>query len=129
MMAGDPRERLHAWLHGKGMPTSPTPWRTLPSPSPAATSDVVTPKSYALYFKDRAFEEAVREVFGRPLRIKLSTGEAAARPAPISLATPPKADAEDEVTGRALANPGSAAFPRSLRRRSSQSSQPQGVDT
>ena len=67
--------------------------------------NVVTPKSYALYFKDRGFEEAVREVFGRPLRIKLSTGEAAAGPSPISMPTPPKADAEDEVTGRALANP------------------------
>ena len=66
---------------------------------------MVAPKSYALYFKDRGFEEAVREVFGRPLRMKLTTGEAAAGPAPVSMAAPPKAEAEDEVTGRALANP------------------------
>ena len=41
---------------------------------------VVAPKSYALYFKDKAFEAALQQVFGRPLRLKLTTGEAAAAP-------------------------------------------------
>ena len=68
--------------------------------------NVTAPKSYGLYFRDRAFDDAVREVFGRPLRMKLTTGDAgAAGPAPVSLAAPPKSHAEDEVTGRALANP------------------------
>ena len=67
--------------------------------------NVSAPKSYALYFKDPGFEEAVREVFGRPLRVKVTTGEAAAGPAPIAVAAPPKGDAEDEVTGRALDHP------------------------
>ena len=89
----------------KASPTWPTPWRTPRITIAGGDLNVVAPKSYALYFKDRGFEEAVREVFGRPLRIKFTTGEAAARPAPISLAAPPKADDEDEVTGRALANP------------------------
>ena len=40
--------------------------------------NVVAPKSYGLYFKDRGFEEAVREVFGRPLRLKFTPGDAAA---------------------------------------------------
>jgi hypothetical protein len=105
MIAGDPRERLHAWLHEKGNAHLADAVENASLTITGGDLNVVAPKSYALYFKDRGFEEAVREVFGRPLRIKLSTGEAAAGPAPISMPTPPKADAEDEVTGRALANP------------------------
>jgi hypothetical protein len=37
--------------------------------------------------------------------MKLTTAEAAAGPAPISGAAPLKAEAEDEVTGRALDHP------------------------
>jgi DNA polymerase III subunit gamma/tau len=105
MIAGDPRERLHAWLHEKGNVHLADAVENASLTITGGDLNVVTPKSYALYFKDRGFEEAVREVFGRPLRIKLSTGETAVGPAPISMPTPPKADAEDEVTGRALANP------------------------
>ena len=48
--------------------------------------------------KDAAFEEAVREVFGRPLRIKITIGDAASR-GPRRADATPKADDEDEVTG------------------------------
>ncbi len=66
---------------------------------------MVAPKSYGLYFRDRAFEDAIREVFGRPLRLKFTPGDAAAGgPGAGSLAVP-KSDGEDEVTGRALSNP------------------------
>jgi DNA polymerase-3 subunit gamma/tau len=105
MIAGDPRERLHAWLHEKGNAHLADAVENAALTITGGDLNVVAPKSYALYFKDRGFEEAVREVFGRPLRIKLTTGDAAAGPAPISMVAPPKADSEDEVTGRALANP------------------------
>jgi DNA polymerase III subunit gamma/tau len=62
---------------------------------------VVTAKSYALYFKDGAMEAAVREVFGKPLRMKVTVGDAAP-PAAIQLA--PSAG-EDQATSRALAHP------------------------
>ena len=62
---------------------------------------VVTGKTYSLYFKDAGLEAAVREVFGKPLRIKVTVGDAAP-PAAIQLA--PSA-AEDQVTSRALAHP------------------------
>jgi DNA polymerase-3 subunit gamma/tau len=105
MTAGDPRQRLHAWLHEKGNAHLADAVENSALTITNGDLNVVAPKSYALYFKDPGFDEAVREVFGRPLRLKLITGEAAAGPAPINLAASPKAEAEDEVTGRALANP------------------------
>jgi hypothetical protein len=39
-------------------------------------------KYHSMDMKSLPNEEAVREVFGRPLRIKLTTGDAAAGPAP-----------------------------------------------
>ena len=106
MPAGDPRQRLHTYFHEKGNPHLADAVENASITVTGGDLNVVAPKSYALYFKDRAFEEAIREVFGRPLRLKLKTGEdSAAGPAPVSLAAPPKSDDEDEVTGRALANP------------------------
>jgi len=53
--------------------------------------------------KDRSFIEALREVFARPLNLKLSADdspEAAPREA-----APAAAESADEAAGRALANP------------------------
>jgi DNA polymerase-3 subunit gamma/tau len=105
MSAGDPRQRLHAWFHEKGNAHLADAVENASITVAGGELNVVAPKSYGLYFRDKAFEEAIREVFGRPLRLKITTGDAsAAGPAPPSLGTP-KSDAEDEVTGRALANP------------------------
>jgi DNA polymerase-3 subunit gamma/tau len=105
MIAGEPRERLHAWLHEKGNAHLADAVENAFVTITGEDLNVVAPKSYALYFKDRGFEDAVREVFGRPLRLKLTTPEAAAGPAPVSLAAPAKAEAENEVAGRALSHP------------------------
>jgi len=105
MTAGDPRQRLHAWLHEKGNAHLADAVENAFVTITGEDLNVVAPKSYALYFKDRGFEDAVREVFGRPLRLKLTTPEAAAGPAPVSLAAPAKAEAENEVAGRALSHP------------------------
>jgi len=104
-IAGEPRERLHAWLHEKGNAHLADAVENASVTITGEDLNVVAPKSYALYFKDRGFEDAVREVFGRPLRLKLTTPEAAAGPAPVSLAAPAKAEAENEVAGRALSHP------------------------
>jgi DNA polymerase III subunit gamma/tau len=103
--AGDPRQRLHAYLHEKNNAHLADAVEGSSITITGGDLNIVAPKSYALYFKDRGFEDAVKEVFGRPLRMKLTTGEAPAGPAPVAVAAPPKAEAEDEVTGRALANP------------------------
>ncbi|MEO8596549.1 MAG: DNA polymerase III subunit gamma/tau [Candidatus Solibacter sp.] len=104
VMAGDPRERLHAWLHENKHTHLADAVENASLTIAAGELSVVAPKSYGLYFKDRAFEEALREVFGKPLRVKFTPGDAAA-PAPISLAAPKPAAAEEDATGRALANP------------------------
>jgi hypothetical protein len=105
MTAGDPRERLHAHLHEKGHAHLADAVENASVTLSGGDLNVVAPKSYGLYFKDPAFDGAVREVFGRPLRLKVSAPEAGAEPSPISIAAPRRNAAEDEVTGRALANP------------------------
>jgi hypothetical protein len=69
-----------------------------------AELQVQTAKSYAMYFKDRGFEAAVREVFGRPLRISLTFGESGADSAAAPLRQPAAAQ-ENEASDRALSNP------------------------
>ena len=62
---------------------------------------IVTAKNYKLYLEDRHFEAAVREAFGRPLRIKVSIGDAGSAGAP---AAQPISSREDELTDRALSH-------------------------
>ena len=100
--AGDPRERLHAWLHQKGLTHLADAVENASIAISGADLQVVAAKSYERYFKDRGFDEAVREVFGRPLRLKLTAGEPAA-PAPAL--APPRPGLDDDATSRALANP------------------------
>ena len=95
------RERLHQFLHEKGLTHLADAVENSSITLGAGELSVVTPKSYALYFKDRGFEEAALAVFGRALRLKISTGDPSEPAAPILKAAPN----EDEVTGRALANP------------------------
>ncbi len=103
---GDPRQRLHTYFHEKGNAHLADAVENASITVTGSDLHVAAPKSYGRYFKDRAFEDAIREVFGRPLRMKLTTGDASSQgPAAAGLASPPKSDAEDEVTGRALANP------------------------
>ena len=103
--AGGARERLHTWLHEKGNAHLADAVENASIAVVGGDLNVVAPKSYALYFKDPGFDAAVSEVFGRPLRLKLTIPEAGAGPSPVSLAAPPKTEAGDDVTGRALAHP------------------------
>ena len=102
MAAGDPRERLHSYLHEKGLQHLADAVENATIQVSGAELAVVTAKSYALYFKDGAMEAAVREVFGRPLRMKVTVGETAAPATAIKIA--PSAG-EDQATSRALAHP------------------------
>ena len=102
---GDARERLHAYLHEKGHAHLADAVENASIAMVGGDLNVVAPKSYARYFKDPGFDDAVREIFGRPLRLKLTTPETAAGPPPVRMAAPLKTETGDEVTGRALANP------------------------
>jgi DNA polymerase-3 subunit gamma/tau len=62
---------------------------------------VATSKNYKIYFNDAAMNDAVREVFGKPLRLQITINEGDAPSAPLASPVPQ----EDQVRERALANP------------------------
>ena len=99
----DPLERLHAYLHEKGLQHLADAVEVAAIQVSGAELAVVTAKSYAFYFKDAGFEAAVREVFGRPLRVKVTAGETGPQAAPIQTTT--AGTPEDQAASRALAHP------------------------
>ena len=104
--AGDPRERLHSYLHEKGLTHLADAVENARISVSGADLNVVTPKSYALYFSDRAMADAASEVFGRPLRLKIAIDDAGEPASPGPGGAPAAAgNNEEEVTGRALGNP------------------------
>ena len=103
--AGDPRERLFRRLHEQNHAHLADAVEHATITVSGGDLNIVAPKSYGLYFRDRAFEDAVREVFGRPLRVKHTAGESAT---PSESSTPLESTSpatEDEASGRALSNP------------------------
>jgi len=100
--AGDPRERLFRLLHQQNHAHLADAVEHAAIDVVGGDLNVAAPKSYGLYFRDRAFEDAVREAFGRPLRVKFTPGEAAS-PSEAPVAAP--AAIADDTTGRALSNP------------------------
>jgi DNA polymerase-3 subunit gamma/tau len=100
---GDPRQRLFQLLHERNHAHLADAVEHATITAAGGALNISAPKSYGLYFRDPAFDEAVREVFGRSLQVKFTAGEAptAAPEKPIS-AAPAQ---EDEATGRALSNP------------------------
>jgi DNA polymerase-3 subunit gamma/tau len=100
--AGDPRERLHSYLHEKGLTHLADAVENARITVSGADLNVITPKSYVLYFNDRAMADAASEVFGRPLRLKIAIDDAGE---PVSPLTPAAGNTEEEVAGRALGNP------------------------
>jgi DNA polymerase-3 subunit gamma/tau len=101
--SGDPRERLHSYLYEKGLTHLADAVENARITVSGADLNVIAPKSYALYFNDRAMADAAREVFGRPLRLKIAIDDAG-EPAPPG-ASPATGNSEEEATARALANP------------------------
>jgi DNA polymerase-3 subunit gamma/tau len=101
--SGDPRDRLHSYLHEKGLTHLADAVENARITVSGADLNVVVPKSYALYFNDRAIADAAREVFGRPLRLKIAIDDAG-EPAPPG-APSAAGNNEEEATSRALANP------------------------
>jgi hypothetical protein len=105
MVAGDPRQQLFQLLHDRNQAHLADAVEHANISASGGDLNISAPKSYGLYFRDPAFEECVREVFGRPLRVKFTPGEAAAADRPVTAAPPPAAAQEDEASSRALANP------------------------
>jgi hypothetical protein len=99
--APDAREQLHAHLSRGGFAHLADAVENARIEVFGSDLRIVAEKTYKLYFSDPAFANAVREVFGRPLRLNVSVGDSGDPQAP--LASP--VDREDEARGRALANP------------------------
>ena len=100
--SGDIRERLHAHLVENGLAHLADAVENSRLTVAGAELQVVTGKTYKLYLEDRHFEGAVRAVFGKPLRIKISIGEVTeGATAPAAAAAGRRAD---DLTERALAN-------------------------
>jgi hypothetical protein len=100
--AGEERNRLHAHLSEKGLTHLADAVENSRIAVAGADLRVVTAKSYKLYLEDSAFKDAVREVFGRPLRVQITLGEVGEQgAAPVATKSAP----EDDATSRALANP------------------------
>ena len=129
MTSGDPRERLHAYLHEKNNAHLADAVESSSITITGGDLNIVAPKSYALYFKDRGFEDAVK----RSLRPAAAHEADHRRSRRGTGADQHGRAAQGRSRGRShrprAGQSGSAALPRSLRRRSTQSSQPQGVDT
>jgi hypothetical protein len=100
--AGDEREKLHAHLNERGLTHLADAVENARLAIVGSELRVTAPKSYLLYFNDRAFVEAVAETFGRALNIKMTAGESGGPAAPPL--TAPTAALEDEAANRALAN-------------------------
>ncbi len=98
---GEERARLHTHLSEKGLTHLADAVENSRISVAGPELRIATTKTYKLYFDDRQFAEAVREVFGRPLRIQTTIGEAGE----AALAPPPARPTEDDATSRALANP------------------------
>jgi DNA polymerase-3 subunit gamma/tau len=97
---GDERGRLHAHLVKAGLTHQADAVENSRISVVGAELRIVTAKTYTIYFNDKPFAEAVREVFGRPLRIQTTVGETGEQ-APAS---PVSNNNEDDATRRALAN-------------------------
>lgn len=98
---GDIRERLHAQLMQNGLTHLADAVEHSMMTVSGSELQVVTAKTYKLYLEDRHFETAVREAFGKPMRIKISIGEAGQETAPSTRAVD---RGPDDLTNRALAN-------------------------
>jgi DNA polymerase-3 subunit gamma/tau len=96
-----PGERLHAWLTEHGLTHLADAVENARITIVGGDIQILAPKSYHLYLKDRSFAEALREVFSRPLNLKLSAGDS---PEAAPQAAPASAGHADEAAGRALAN-------------------------
>jgi DNA polymerase III subunit gamma/tau len=98
--SGDLRSRLHAaLLEAKLTHVADALEHTQLAESPNELI-FTTPKMYQLYLKQPEFEAAAKRLAGRPVRVTIKIGDAAAA-APVA-ATPKR---EDEATARALSHP------------------------
>ena len=95
-----PRELLFARLSEKGLTHLADAVENSQVTESAAELRFVAPPSYVLYLRDNAIAEAAREVFGKPMLIRVATGQTGRQAAPDAAPT----ESADETASRALAH-------------------------
>jgi DNA polymerase III subunit gamma/tau len=98
---GDWKPRLHAALVELGMPFTADAVEHSLVVEASGALEFTTPREFKLAMNTEDLNKAVRHIIGRTMKIQVKTGEGA--PPPARAANP--AEAEDEVSRRALANP------------------------
>jgi DNA polymerase-3 subunit gamma/tau len=68
-----------------------------------------TPREFSIAMKEADINQAVRQIIGKPLKIKVTIGDVAAQ-GQEKIAAAPAAQQEDDVSRRALANPEVQSF-------------------
>jgi DNA polymerase-3 subunit gamma/tau len=101
------RERLHACLIERGLAHLADAIENSRITVAGAELQIKTAKSYALYFRDAQLAEAVREVFGRPLKLQVTIDDEVGQAVSPANSSGPDAGRpnDDDVARRALANP------------------------
>ena len=104
MAVGDWRQKIHAALMELGMPFTADAVENSSIVEANGELQFTATKADSLALSPDDLNKAIRQIAGRPMRIKVVIGEAAAPAAPMVKMKPPAAD-EDEVAKRALDNP------------------------
>jgi hypothetical protein len=101
MAVTDWREQLHAALIELEMPFTADAVEHSQVTESGGVLEFVTPKSFSLAMRSDDISKAAQHVSGRPMKIKITIGEAEAPISPVASAAPEP----DEVSRRALENP------------------------
>jgi DNA polymerase III subunit gamma/tau len=96
------RVKLHAALMELKMPFTADAIENSSVEEKGGELVITTSKMYQLALRREDLDEAVRQVGGRALRIRVVIGEVAPQATPLAS---PKSAAEDDASGRALADP------------------------
>jgi DNA polymerase-3 subunit gamma/tau len=95
------KERLHSTLMEIGKAFTADGLEHSTVTASATELQFTTPEEFMLGMKADDLNEAVRRIIGRPMKIKITTGQGVAPTAPVTVRKAP----EDETSARALSNP------------------------
>ncbi|HXM41102.1 MAG TPA: DNA polymerase III subunit gamma/tau [Bryobacteraceae bacterium] len=103
------RQRLHASLMELGMEFTADAIEHSEVVEANGELRFTTPREFSIAMKEADINQAVRQIIGKPLKIKVTIGEVAAQNQD-KVAAAPATQQEDDVSRRALANPEVQSF-------------------
>jgi DNA polymerase III subunit gamma/tau len=99
------REKLHSALMQLGMAFTADAIEHSEIVEASGELRFTTPREFSIAMKEQDINQAVRQIIGKPLKIKVTIGDAAAQDAPPDRVAATPAPREDDVSRRALAHP------------------------